>query len=180
MIYWEEHDRRIVILSTLSSYILPSYISRLSGINSVKLAVILDAKDLSTKQKKVWHDRTRGLISAEGLSLYGHSDMGLCFYLVKNHNSNECCKLIETIKPELIINGGTPRKLKTSVLNKSKMGVINVHPGILPKYRGSCCVEWAIYNDDPVGNTAHFMTTEYDAGPIIDVESYRFPKGISY
>ena len=61
-----------------------------------------------------------------------------------------------------------------------KKGVVNIHPGILPHYRGCSCVEWAILNDDPVGNTAHFMDSDYDTGPIITSESYSFPSHSKY
>ena len=57
---------------------------------------------------------------------------------------------------------------------------MNVHPGILPEYRGCSAVEWAIFNDDKVGNTAHFMTEGYDEGPIIQSEWYEFPKDADY
>lgn len=52
------------------------------------------------------------------------------------------------------------------------MNVVNIHPGIITQYRGSCSVEWAILNDDEVGNTSHFMTEVYDQGQIIFIEKY--------
>ena len=51
---------------------------------------------------------------------------------------------------------------------------------MLPDYRGCSAVEWAILNDDKVGNTAHFMTEEYDEGPIIESEWYEFQKTATY
>jgi methionyl-tRNA formyltransferase len=41
-------------------------------------------------------------------------------------------------------------------------------------------VEWALFNDDRIGNTAHFMTEEYDEGNIIASEWYEFPKDTGY
>ena len=58
--------------------------------------------------------------------------------------------------------------------------MVNVHPGLLPQYRGSSAVEWAIYSDDKIGNTAHFMGEGYDTGPIINSEWYEFPNDASY
>ena len=57
---------------------------------------------------------------------------------------------------------------------------MNVHPGLLPEYRGCSCVEWAIFNDDPIGNTVHFMDLDYDTGPIIDRRAYQFCKENNY
>ena len=102
------------------------------------------------------------------------------FYFVENHNGDKCLRMIERLGLDCLVNAGTPRKLSARILNGVKHGAINVHPGILPGYRGCSCVEWAIYNDDKVGNTAHFMTEEYDQGPIIMSEWYKFPKNIDY
>jgi len=159
---------------------LPSLISRICEIESLGVAVVLDSKDVSEKDKHIWEFRTGGLVEYEKEGLYGFAARGVCFYFVENHNSMECARLLNNINPALIVNGGTPRKLKSEILRIPALGVINVHPGVLPKYRGSCCVEWAIYNDELVGNTSHFMTEEYDAGPIIEVETYKFQKGVSY
>jgi methionyl-tRNA formyltransferase len=47
-------------------------------------------------------------------------------------------------------------------------GVINAHPGDLPRYRGNACPNWAILNGEPeVVLTLHAMSDELDAGPIL-------------
>ncbi len=38
---------------------------------------------------------------------------------------------------------------------------------MLPKYRGCTVVEWALYNGDPLGVTAHLMDEGIDTGPIV-------------
>lgn len=44
---------------------------------------------------------------------------------------------------------------------------LNVHPSLLPQYRGPSPVMWALYNNEPVtGVSVHQMTEEYDAGDI--------------
>ena len=80
----------------------------------------------------------------------------------------------------VLVNAGTLRKLNRQIIGFIPHGIINIHPGILPKYRGSTCVEWGIYNDDRIGNTAHFMTENYDEGPIITSEWYDFPTDTDY
>jgi len=89
------------------------------------------------------------------------------FYFVKNHNDHHCHELLEMLQPDLVINLGTPNILRTEALNLPRVGVLNCHPGWLPDYRGCTCVEWAIYNGDPVAATCHFMTEGIDEGPII-------------
>ena len=47
-------------------------------------------------------------------------------------------------------------------------GVVNIHPGDLPRYRGNACPNWAILNgEDSVVVTLHQMVDELDAGPVL-------------
>ena len=56
------------------------------------------------------------------------------FFFIKNHNSLENIELINKRGIDLLINCGTPRILKATVLKAPKIGVLNCHPGILPDY----------------------------------------------
>lgn len=166
-----ESDQILVgVLSNLQAPLLPLLIRSLreEGINNI--CVIADKKVLSEKDQRIWIERTRGAFDSDGYSLYDFGLWRIPFYLVQSHNGDDCIQLLDRLRPEILINGGTPRKLEKPILEIPPLGVINVHPGLLPKYRGSCCVEWAILNDDPVGLTAHFMVEGYDEGPVIDTE----------
>ena len=158
----------------MSEPLLPHLLIALyeQGVNN--LFVIADEKQPTVKDKRIWTERTRGAFDLVEIGIYDFAAQLLPFYLVKHHNSEGCLSLLRKLRPTVLINGGTPRKLATPILEIPKQGLINVHPGVLPKYRGSCCVEWAILNDDPVGLTAHFMTEGYDEGPIIEIEMCSF------
>lgn len=58
--------------------------------------------------------------------------------------------------------------IKQDILDAPTYGIINVHPGILPEYRGVGNF-WAVMNEDwsNVGCTCHWMTHEIDVGKII-------------
>jgi methionyl-tRNA formyltransferase len=48
-----------------------------------------------------------------------------------------------------------------------RLGVFNVHPGALPRYRGNACPNWAILNgEQSVGVTIHQIDANLDSGPI--------------
>jgi methionyl-tRNA formyltransferase len=54
------------------------------------------------------------------------------------------------------------------LLNIPRLGVLNVHTSLLPKYRGASPIESAILNgDDETGSTIMQMTLKMDEGPII-------------
>lgn len=173
----------IGLLSTINSFILPWQIKEILKQNLFNIFVICDSKIMSEKDRNIWLDRTNGEldnISVGGIQIFDFEDHKIPFYFVNNHNSENTFKLIKFLSLDILFNAGTPRKLNKHILNSTTHGVLNVHPGILPKYRGCSAVEWAIYNDDKVGNTAHFMTEGYDEGNIIDIEWYKFPKNINY
>lgn len=51
---------------------------------------------------------------------------------------------------------------------------INLHGSLLPKYRGRATAFWPLYyGDDEAGVTAHLLTDEWDAGPIVAQRSFR-------
>jgi methionyl-tRNA formyltransferase len=170
---------QVGVLSTLTHPLLPRLLQVLFEFRVTGVCVLLDAKLNSEKDLRIWQERTQGAFEG-GPSLHNFASQGLMLYPVKSHNSQDCIELIKRLDLSLLVNGGTPRKLNRDVLKSVRQGVINVHPGVLPKYRGASCVEWAIYNDDRVGNTAHFMTEGYDEGPIIQTESYEFSSADTY
>jgi len=170
---------RIGILSTLTAPLLPRLLQALLDLDLNDFCVLIDEKQMGEKDRRIWLKRTEGAFESDP-SLYDFARHGLAIYPVKSHNGQDCIDLIRQLNLSVLINGGTPRKLNTGVLKATPLGVINVHPGVLPKYRGASCVEWAIYYDECIGNTAHFMTEGYDEGPIIRSESYDFTQKDNY
>jgi methionyl-tRNA formyltransferase len=56
-----------------------------------------------------------------------------------------------------------------------KLGILNVHPSLLPKYRGASPIETAILNDDKnTGVTIMLMDEKMDHGPIVLQEELNF------
>lgn len=165
---------RIGFLTTLDNPLLPHFLLEAHSA-CLNVFVICDKKKISEKDQAIWFERTAGLLD-EG-NIYNSS---YPFYFVDNHNSDDALSLIDDLRLDCLFNAGTPRKLSKVLLDSVEHGVINVHPGVLPKYRGCSCVEWSLYNGDPVGNTAHFMNIEYDAGPIIEIETLDCIEGLSY
>ncbi len=58
--------------------------------------------------------------------------------------------------------------LSAECLSTARLGGINLHGSLLPKYRGAAPVQWAVYHGDPVtGVSVIHMTPRLDAGPIL-------------
>ncbi len=88
---------------------------------------------------------------------------------VRNINSAEVAQAIEAANPDaIIVSGG--RILRDPVLRcASRYGMINMHPGLSPYYRGIACTFWSLYNEEPeyAGVTIHYLTAGIDSGDII-------------
>ena len=75
---------------------------------------------------------------------------------------------IRQLQPELIAVAAYGRILPVDILEYPAYGCINVHSSLLPKYRGSAPIHWAILNgDEESGVTIMHMAKEMDAGDII-------------
>ncbi len=72
------------------------------------------------------------------------------------------------LEPDLLLSAAYARILPEDVLTLPTIGAINVHPSLLPNYRGVSAIWWAIYDAQPrVGVTVHEMTAGVDTGPIL-------------
>lgn len=93
------------------------------------------------------------------------------YVLVKN--SLELEELFDNLDFDFLISISFRYIFSDTVLNKAKMASINFHPGILPDYRGSFSIPWAIINDEKyVGYTFHYMVGKVDAGKCIFQEKF--------
>lgn len=94
----------------------------------------------------------------------------------RNHNipvlqpeQIENCKLeIENCKPELVVVVSYGQILPQEILDIPKYGCLNVHPSLLPKYRGSSPIQATILNGEKeTGVTVILMDGKIDHGPIL-------------
>ena len=71
-------------------------------------------------------------------------------------------------KPDIIASIYYRRVVSDAVLAKADRRAFNLHPSLLPKYRGCCSLAWALINgEDEAGYTFHYMDAEVDTGDII-------------
>lgn len=93
---------------------------------------------------------------------------GLDVYQPAKMRDGTALAIVKELDPELIVVAAYGRILPEDILNTPRLGSINVHSSILPKYRGAAPINWAILNgDDVTGVTIMYMAKELDAGDII-------------
>ena len=77
-------------------------------------------------------------------------------------------QIIDSYEPDLIVLAGFMRILSTTFVEHFKGKLINIHPSLLPKYKGLHTHKRALENKDVEhGATVHFVIPELDAGEII-------------
>lgn len=89
---------------------------------------------------------------------------------------------IAALEPDLIISTYYRRIMPRELLAVPRLGAVNVHPGLLPHYRGPIPTFWALINGEEVcGITVHFLDAGVDTGPIIDQTTIRIsPRDTGY
>ena len=91
---------------------------------------------------------------------------GINHCYVSHKNEDEMVKLFEAWNVDLIILAGYMRVLKNP--SAFPCPIINVHPSLLPKYKGLHAVEQAMESGDKItGCTVHYVNEELDGGEII-------------
>lgn len=75
---------------------------------------------------------------------------------------------IKELAPDVIAVVAYGRILPDDILDYPRLGCINMHGSLLPKYRGAAPVQWSVINGEKTtGVTAMYMASELDAGDMI-------------
>ena len=91
----------------------------------------------------------------------------------KNFSSREefeqaIINILNKYEPDLVVLAGFMRILSELFVNKYKNKLINIHPSLLPKYKGLDTHRKVLENqDDYHGVTVHFVDNTLDGGPIL-------------
>ena len=81
---------------------------------------------------------------------------------------NSFLNLVLDLAPDLLIVVAFGQIIPGTVLNSAKWGGINIHGSLLPHYRGSAPIQWAVINNEKTtGLTTMFMDEGLDTGPIL-------------
>jgi methionyl-tRNA formyltransferase len=87
-------------------------------------------------------------------------------------------RMLETSSPDIICIAAYRWVLRPEIYSIPPFGAINVHPSLLPKYRGRAPFFWVYYNDERfTGVTVHQVIEQADAGPILAQQAFDVPRG---
>lgn len=84
-------------------------------------------------------------------------------------NSRAVFGFIRKMQPNIILVSGTTLVRKNIIELAPPKGIVNMHTGLSPYYRGGPCTFWCLFNAqlEYIGVTIHYLTTGIDSGDII-------------
>ncbi|MEM1176095.1 MAG: formyl transferase [Pseudomonadota bacterium] len=110
-----------------------------------------------------WRDGEFGVMPVAALSLDDPR-------FLNAPNSEAGVERLEATSPDLVVSIRYRRILRDAAIAVPQLGVINIHSGLLPDYRGVMATFWAMLNgEQKIGTTIHWIVDGgIDTGPIID------------
>ena len=86
----------------------------------------------------------------------------------KNSSENKLLSILKTNNIEMICLAGFMKILSKNFIKRFKGKILNIHPSLLPKYKGLNTHERALNNKEKYsGCTVHFVNSKLDSGRII-------------
>ncbi len=94
--------------------------------------------------------------------------LGINSVRIASKDEDDIITIFNAYNVDLIVMAGWMRIISKKFCEAFPGQIINLHPSLLPKYKGLHAVEQALESgDDETGATVHFVTEELDSGAII-------------
>lgn len=83
-------------------------------------------------------------------------------------SKHSLARLLRGCELDLAICAGFPWRIPAEAIEEPRLGIINGHPSLLPRYRGPFPVAWAVRNGErEIGLTYHVMDADFDTGNVL-------------
>ncbi len=93
---------------------------------------------------------------------------GLRLFQPEDINSPESLARIREFAPDLLVTASYGGMIRRELRKSIRLGAINLHPSLLPQYRGATPIQSALLNGDArTGSSIFRLSARLDAGPII-------------
>ena len=110
-------------------------------------------------------NETQWFASAAALA----EEYGLPVITPEEVNTPELERTVAEMRPDFVFSFYFRSMIGEPLLNAGRLGALNIHGSMLPRYRGRAPVNWAIlHGEKETGATLHYMNARADAGDIVD------------
>ena len=154
--------------------------TKLSGFNKIKTSVFISGRGSNLENLFKFSLKKKSLIKIVLVVSNNSKAKGLIFakkkniknkvfsFIDKKKAENKVLKELKKEKVELICLAGFMKILSKNFIQKFKGKILNIHPSLLPKYKGLNTHLRAIKNKDKYsGCTVHLVNSKLDSGRII-------------
>ena len=98
-------------------------------------------------------------------------------FLSDDVNADPALAFIRQCQPDLLVSAYFSQILKPAILRESAYGVLNIHPGWLPAYRGAMAYFWVLHNGSERGGVSvHWIDEGIDTGEILERRGFPIPE----
>jgi methionyl-tRNA formyltransferase len=101
-------------------------------------------------------------------------------YEVNRLAADETLATVKRLQPDIACVACFPKRIPAALLSVPPRGFLNIHPSLLPHYRGPYPLFWMLrHGDRRFGVTTHFMDEQLDTGDIAAQAKVDLPDGLS-
>ena len=124
------------------------------------VAVVTHADD---PKENIWFASVRQLAFENYLPVYQPA----------NPNDPAFVAAMQALQPDFLFSCYYRHMLKQPVLDLPRLGALNLHGSLLPRYRGRCPVNWVlVHGETETGVTLHYMEAKADQGDIVGFRAH--------
>jgi methionyl-tRNA formyltransferase len=141
-------------------------------VTRAKLAALARPQVAARKIGRWLRDRNRYAGNREAGFFFGETEVKLdrpdLMQRADYINDQAVCDAVQRLAPDVVAVFGTSL-IRPPLLGHGRLGMLNLHGGLSPDYRGADCTFWALYNGEAeqVGCTLHFINAGIDTGALI-------------
>ena len=107
--------------------------------------------------ESIWADSVEDLARAEGIEVF-----------LAKRPSDELTDRVAALAPDVMVGNNWRTKLPKELFSIPRLGTVNLHDSLLPKFTGFSPVIWSLISGaSHTGLTAHLMDDELDTGAVL-------------
>jgi len=98
-------------------------------------------------------------------------------FQTRDVNAQATIEFVRQCQPDLLVSAYFSQILKSEIIQIPRFGVLNIHPGWLPAYRGAMAYFWVLHNgSDSGGVSVHWIDEGIDTGELLERRSFPIPE----
>ncbi|MCE9596909.1 MAG: hypothetical protein K8S54_02990 [Spirochaetia bacterium] len=174
---------RVILVSSEVTYVPDNYAAAFNTIlrqcpGRVVALVALKVVNLALLATiaKLWFAGCHGVAGALANNIVSNpakkrrlqfAEHGAAFIEATTMNDAGMIEWVRANRIDLIVNMRTRCIYREEILRTPRLGCVNIHHGLLPKYRGLLCDAYALFEGREAGFTVHSMNAKIDDGGIL-------------